>query len=218
MDKKILLGLLLGSFALLALAILIPSGKVKESAPRHPWRIHIGIDGNSSVFGLTIGQSTLGEAQKALQAEPQVNLFATPEGDYSIEAFFRRLAISGLKADLVLSLAIDPSKLEGMYQRGARQKALETGNKQIDLASEDYALMSTQKIAYITYIPSANLDEAMIEARFGAPSSIEAEEEGSIVHWLYPTKGLDIALNPEGKEVFQYVNPRDFARVVQPFK
>lgn len=218
MDKKILLGLLLGSFVLIAIAILLPGGRIQEKDPKLPWLVSIDVDGNSSVFGLTIGQSTLGDAQKTLQSEAKVNLFATPKGTYAVEGYFRRIAISGLKADLVVSLAVPQGELKGLFERGARQKALETGNKQIDLASEDYASMERHKIAHITYIPGADLDADLLEARFGTPSQVTAEKGGVIEHWLYPGKGLDIALNPEGKEVFQYVNPRDFKKVIKPFE
>jgi len=217
MDKKILLSLTFGSLFLLALAVMVPGGKVADKEPKLPWDIVIDTDGNSTVFGLTIGVSTLKEAQEALQEEAKVNLFVSQDEQYSVEAYFRRIVISGFKADLVLSLDIDPTEVKAMYDRGARQKRVETGNKQVDLASEDFALMGSQKIGHITYIPSANLDDALVSTRFGEPSR-RVTEKGGIVHWLYPQKGLDIGLNPEGKEVFQYLNPRDFNQALIPLK
>ena len=35
-------------------------------------------------------------------------------------------------------------------------------------------------------------------------------------HLLYPELGLDLILNPEGKEILQYVAPRDFRRLQAP--
>jgi len=215
MDKKILLGLLLGSTLLITLAIFIPSGKAPETNPQFPWIISEDSNGNNTVFGITINKTTLGAAQKSLKAEGKINLFATPNNTYSVEAYFRRISLSGLKADLILSLAIEPDETKALYERGARQKALETGNKQIDLASEDYFTMKNQVIDHITYIPAANLDAELIESRFGQPTS-KITEAGGITHWLYPEKGLDIALNPDGKEVFQYVSPHAFNLITKP--
>jgi hypothetical protein len=37
-----------------------------------------------------------------------------------------------------------------------------------------------------------------------------------VEHFLYPAKGLDLILDRKGKEVLQYVAPRDFARLREP--
>jgi hypothetical protein len=39
-----------------------------------------------------------------------------------------------------------------------------------------------------------------------------------VEHWLYPEKGLDLMLNDSGKEVLQYVAPREFATLARPFE
>ena len=41
-------------------------------------------------------------------------------------------------------------------------------------------------------------------------------EEPGVVHWLYPVKGLDVVVREEGKEVLQYVAPREFERLARP--
>ena len=53
--------------------------------------------------------------------------------------------------------------------------------------------------------------------RFGEPLR-RIQEAGGISHWLYPDKGLDIAINPDGKEVLQYINPADFSRIIEPLQ
>jgi hypothetical protein len=35
-------------------------------------------------------------------------------------------------------------------------------------------------------------------------------------HFLYPEQGLDLQLNTKGKEVLQYVPPRDFSALRTP--
>ncbi len=67
----------------------------------------------------------------------------------------------------------------------------------------------------IAFIPAANLDEAIVLQRFGAPDErIRADENRE--HFLYRAKGLDVQLDAKGKEVLQYVPPRDFARLRDP--
>ena len=36
------------------------------------------------------------------------------------------------------------------------------------------------------------------------------------VHLLYPDKGLDVVVDSEGKELLQYVAPKDFALLREP--
>jgi hypothetical protein len=60
------------------------------------------------------------------------------------------------------------------------------------------------------------LDEDLIERRFGSPSERRTEAETGIVHWLYPQRGIDIARDPKGKVVIQYVDRADFANVLAP--
>jgi hypothetical protein len=48
---------------------------------------------------------------------------------------------------------------------------------------------------------------------------LERIAEGpGVNHWLYPEKGLDIVVSDDGKEVLQYVAPRDFRQPVAPLR
>jgi len=214
LDKKIAFSVL--GFALLAIAILmvIPTGKPIEKELL-PWKVSALPNGSSKVFDITLGQSTLDEASKIFQNDWEVNIFVSPEKEISIEGYFNRLIISGLKADLVMPLSVDKKTLEEMYQRGTRISKLGDGTKKVSLSSADTAIISNSTIHRITYLPSANLDAELIQKLFGEPASIIKEESG-IEHWLYPDIGLDIALNPDGKEVFQYVMPSTFNDVMAP--
>jgi hypothetical protein len=39
-----------------------------------------------------------------------------------------------------------------------------------------------------------------------------------VVHWLYPAKGMDLARDPKGKVVIQYVNPAELAALTEPLR
>jgi hypothetical protein len=80
---------------------------------------------------------------------------------------------------------------------------------------QDLLSLSQGRVGHLTYIPSADLSEELIRSRFGEPTERITEKSG-IVHWLYPGKGMDIAVNPNGKEVFQYVLPARFPALIAP--
>lgn len=217
MERNIILGILGITVISLIIALLLPSGKSPEINPRLPWIVDVDPSGASTVFDLTLGHSTMADARKVFAADGKANIFISPGGAISLEAYFERLYISGIKADVVLSLSLNPEVLENIYKRGIRISQLGDGSKKVTIAPDDMGIVSTAVVERITYLPAAKLDQELIGNRFGPPDSIIKENSG-IEHWLYPAKGLDIALNPEGKEIFQYVKPENFNKVMQPLR
>jgi len=215
MDKKTLPWLLVSILVILAVAIMFPAGKNTQTPPTLPWDITIDSDGNTKVFNLTLSQSTLSDAQKEFSKAAEISMFASPQGDYTVEAYFERLYISGIRADLILTLNIDQQTTAQMFERGLRLSQLGSGEKKITLDRADHSSVVEATISHITYLPAANLDAELIQSRFGSPAKRHTEPSG-IVHWLYPDKGLDVALNPEGKEVLQYTSPIHFNRILKP--
>jgi hypothetical protein len=218
MDRKILLGLLSAVLVVTAIAVLIPGGKPPDSNPKLPWLIETTPSGTTRVFGLTLGESTLQDARAVLEEGGDIQMFVSPQDEYSIEAYFQKLYLSGIRADFIMALEVDQATAKEMLSRGLRIKIQTTGNKKVDLAEEDVALLRDARIKHISYIPAANLDEELIRGRFGEPAYTLPEPEAGAIHWMYPDKGLDIALDPEGKELFQYVSPARFGELEQRLK
>jgi hypothetical protein len=165
------------------------------------------------VFGLELGQSTLQQARQILSSDGEISLFVTGDGQPVLEAYFERVFLSGLRADFVLVLAADPSTLQGFYDRGSRISRTTDITRKIELATDDQAAVAQLPIGSINYIPAADLAEDLILKRFGEPAEKVQESASGVTHWLYPQKGLSIGVNPTGKELFQYVQPRQIARL-----
>ncbi len=215
MNKRILPGLLISILLILAIVIMFPAGKDNPTAPALPWDITINEAGKTEVFNLTLSQSTLSDAQNEFKKEAEISMFVSPEGNYTVEAYFKRLYISGIRADLILTLDIDQMTAAQMYDRGLRLSKLGSGERKVTLAHADKNTAIATQILHITYLPAATLDAELIQDRFGKPDRRHTEPSG-ITHWLYPKKGLDIALNPEGRAVLQYTLPAQFDRITQP--
>ncbi|MEE9358303.1 hypothetical protein [Candidatus Vondammii sp. HM_W22] len=219
MDRKLFLGILGTTLMALAGAILLPGGRTVDKEPKLPWLITVNPSGAVSVFGLTLGVTTLGEVRELFQEQGKANLFFSPEKEtYAIEVYFQRIFLSGLRADMVFTLDIDSDTASKMYERGLRISKISSGAKKIDLAAEDQDAIELTKISHITYIPAADLDDELIAKRFGEPAERLQEQNTDITHWLYPERGLDIAVNPDGKEVLQYVMPENFDQVIKPLR
>lgn len=216
MDRKIGFGLLLITLVALAVAILSPGGRSVDPNPKLPWLIEVDARGDILVFGLKLGQSTLADARDVFQDQGKINLFLSPQGEYAIEAYFQRLYLSGLRADIVLTLDVEQQEAEQIFGRGLRISKLGSGAKKVDMTKPDQDLLAEERIALITYLPATDLDEKILSRHFGEPQQKLSEAKSGVVHWLYPEKGLDIAVNPEGKEVFQYVRPSAFEELLKP--
>jgi len=216
MERKLFLGILSITLVALAVALLLPGGRTPDREPRLPWLIEVNQQGALTVFGITLGESTLQQARENLQEQGKVTLFQSPGGEYRTETYFQSIFLSGLKADLVLTLAVDENQAQAMFERGERISQMGSGTRKIELSSRDLEALSLAPVATITFIPATDLDADLLSGRFGEPERRIKEKDSEIVHWLYPEKGLDIALNPDGKEVFQYVNPAEFGQLSEP--
>ncbi len=218
MERHIALTIAALALIAIAIAILLPGARTADPDPKVPWKIKVNADGSSSVLGLTLGHTTLEEIQQQFEQTPELTLFLAKDGSMSIEAYFERIFISGLRADMVMNLRLPDSELQAMFERGARMSKLGSGEKKITLSKADEKAAGQAAIEYFTYLPMADLDPELLEARFGIPGE-RIPAESDVIHWLYPDKGLDIAVDPNRKEVFQYVAPKDFQRlVVTPLK
>ena len=215
MDRKIPLVILAIVLVVITVAILIPGGRQADTNPKLPWQIEVQADGSTQVFGLTLEQSTLRQATDLLGQDPTLSLFRSPEGEIAVEAYFQRASLSGLRADFIFTLKLDDQTAEQIYNRGARISQLGSGSKKVELADADKALALDSPVEHLTYIPQADLEPQLIERQFGTPARKLADPEGA-EHWLYPAKGLDIAVNAETKEVFQYVHPQRFEQLIAP--
>ncbi len=215
MERKMILGILV--FAVLATGALMLVPIKEDRRPEMlPWTVTVNPDGTSTVFGLTLGHTTLSQAEKQLDAEAEISVFLSPSGKLSGEAYFDNVTLSGLGAKLVLEAGLSEEELQGMFDRGVRITTTENGSRKVTLHPDDAAKLGNTPIASLTYLPKANLDDALVLKRFGEPQQRVAEDAGKVVHWLYPQRGLDVAVSPTEKEVLQYVPPRDFTRLMAP--
>lgn len=206
--------------ALLAVLILVPlfshpDHKGPTPAQGLPWQIEIQPDGKSKVFGLTLGQSTLADARRELGTDMQIALIAAPGEAGAVEAFYDNLTAGFVAGKMILTVELPTDQLTQMRDRAVKSEYMESTTRRITLAPADLQKAEVAPIRAISFIPSINLDEAMVAQRFGPPAEkIPAGE--NLVHLLYPSKGLDVVVDQKGKEVLQYVQPSQFEKLRAP--
>lgn len=216
MDRNAIVFVLALLMVIIGIGMILPSGETNRKVRALPWEIETLDNGGSRVFNLTLGESTLADAERVVEDEADIQLFIREGGELSLEGFFEVVWLSGLKAQMVLNLEMDETALRTLYERGTRISKSSSGSSQVRLGPEDGEMTKLAPISAITYLPKASLEEKQLVGLFGEPAErIGGGDEEEPLHLLYPTKGLDITLT-DGQAVMQYVAPRDFERLIAP--
>lgn len=215
MDTKIILGISGLLVALVTLTMLLPEKNISNTGDTLPWHITHPSPETTHVLGVTLGSSSLGEAEQFYQEASEVSLFKPADGKMVMEAFFDEVKLNGLKAKIVMTIAVPSQDLQGMFDRGLRMNATASG-KRITLSTDDLATVRKAPISSLSYLPSVRLTEEVLGKRFGTPAERIRETKSGTVHWLYPQLGLDVTLGGDEKPLLQYLSPKDFELLRAP--
>lgn len=180
-----------------------------------PWQIEPQPDGSSRVFGLQLGRSTLAEARQRLGPDLQVALVIAPGETGTLEAYYESFNAGFVTGKMVLTIDTTPAMRADMLKRAQKAEYMESSTRRIQLNEADQHAAEQLPVSVVAFIPSAQLDEQVVLQRFGQPAERLRGTE-TREHFLYPDLGLDLMLDTKGKELLQYVAPRDFARLRAP--
>lgn len=189
--------------------------------PLVPWQIEVMPNGGSKVMGLTLGSaeqgaSTLADVQ-TLWGKDNVTIaiVATPDETGNLEAYIDPVNAGVISGKAVVTASLPDATIVAMRERSPKTTYMNGTTRKATVALEDMATALQAPVAALSFIPSANLDEAIILARFGQPAErVRINEHAE--HFLYPNLGLDLVLDAKGKELLQYVSPSDFERLREP--
>ncbi len=214
MEKKIILGTIALIAVTISLLLMLPDNAV-HTPDTLPWNITHPTPDTSRVFQVTLGVTTLGEVEKTYKELTEISLFKPSTGGLSVEAFYEEVNFNGLKAKIILTIAVPEPELQGMYERGLRLNS-DTSGKHITMAFDDLERVRGLPVSSLTYLPNVRLEDAVVIKRFGEPAQRIREKNTEVVHWLYPQHGLDIVKSGNEKPVLQYLSPKDFERLSAP--
>lgn len=213
---KLVLAIIAVILAVLAAPLLFKPAAVPGKTQQEglPWQIETTPEG-TRVFGLTLGKSTLADARTRFGEELQVAVVAAPGETGTLEAYAANASLGGVTGKLILATDVPAASIQAMRDHAVKSEYMESTTRKFLLRADDLQQALRTPIRAITLIPSANLDEATVRLRFGAPAERIRGGE-TLEHLLYPAKGLAVALDASGKDVLQYVAPSDFSRLRDP--
>ena len=196
--------------------MVTPQGDGTIRVKNLPWQITIVDPHTLHVLDLDVGKSTLGDAVKILKSEYELAWFENQDNSISLEAYFIRVSLSGLRAKVLLELNVDNLGIDYLKKNSGKPK-IQT-SRTIKYPLDDLAIpLQDRVIKSLTYIPKSNVDAQLLQSKFGLAEEKMTLDENT-EFWLYPSKGLVISFSKKGKEVFQYVPIADFERLKQSIK
>jgi len=209
--------------AIVLIAILfIPNNKTNNNKvvlETYPWQVTILPDGRSRIFGIILGETSLKEVDARFRSIPEMGLFEEKD-KLELEAYYKNVSLGGMIGSFVLTTQASEKELEAIKMASRRKKGDESnGVIRYELDKPTSEKSKNFIVKDIIYIPTAQLDEGVIVERFGKPThkiKIKTKELGW--HYLYPEKGLDLIYKEEGKEVLQYVMPKNFNALLAPLQ
>lgn len=211
------------SAIVLALAALMFTGAPTQQAPEPddlPWHVELVAPDTLRILGLTLGVSTVADAESRFREPVTPGLFRQQDGTLAAEAYCERVRLAGLQAKVVVGIAASADDLRTMLARSPGLIPASQG-KRVLLTLEDETWLRKQPIISLTYLPSARPPESTFVQHFGPPATrIEEPIDGGglAIHLLYPRIGLDITLSEGHKPVLQYVRPADFEKLIRPLQ
>lgn len=185
--------------------------------PRNlPWQIEVFPDGMSRVFGIALGQATLNDVREQLGDDMELAIIVFPgETQGGLEMFYSHYTAGLLSGKLVIAADVAPDTLEQMRGRAVHAEYMQSAARKFRLHPRDLPQAWQSPVKGVTFVPTVDIGEDAALNRFGEPASRVVATPGA-THWLYPDKGLDLIINEPGKDVLQYVAPRDFATLTDP--
>lgn len=222
MDKRIIVTILIVAALAFIGAQWIPApvASTDKMSKRQmqflPWQIETSASNSIRVFGIVLGQTRLREAEDLYQSPAEISLFVSAQGKYQIEAYFDKLIMGGFSAQMVMTMDFSQTQQAAMFKRGLRLSHLGGGRQKVSLAEADRRQVANAVINSLVYLTRTRVDESLLLKRFGEPTQRVREEQQHLTHWLYPEKGLDVALGDHGHAVFQYISPQHFTLLQTP--
>lgn len=176
-----------------------------------PWQVSTTANGATSVLGVDIGETTFKELMFKLKLLAEPALFETPEGDLFLEASFGKKKFGILEARLIAEMEADQSVFKTMKDEYMGRDSTPSNHWKYSLSVKNTKIANDLRVWRLVYLPIADFELKQMKF-FGEPQE-KVQITDDAQYWLYPAKGLALLWDKEGKEIFYYAAPKDFARL-----
>jgi len=168
---------------------------------------HVDAKGHLHVLGVTLGETTLNQAEKILQSKSDVALYIYPQehakAGLKLEAFFPAIADH---TKVILLLDRSDKQLKAIEARATIPHLYENKVARMNLAAVDGARVKEVIVRELTLIPNLTISEETLKARFGAPDRVASLPQYG-TEFSYDAIGLTAVINKDEPPVLHFSNP-----------
>jgi hypothetical protein len=168
-----------------------------------PWNIHILHDNKIKIFGITLGKTTIQDANQIFSSFPETRLLETRslENNDTLKllAIYTELKFGGLIADIELIYSLTDNQLQQLKDTSI----VEPESGHLHLSADIKMTLLDTVIASLIYKPSIDYETDLILQRFGLPES-EQKISANVTRWSYDSSGLEILIDTTGPDTFIY--------------
>ena len=201
---------LLGFGALWAMFSGLDIKKLKAQT-KLPWQVTSTADGSTHVLGVDIGNTTFKQLMFKLQWLAEPALFEAPDGKLTLEAYFGKKKFGILEARLIAEMDADETLLKKMRAEEVDKSSTPSNHWKYALNIQNTRLANELRIWKLVYLPVTDYDLKQMKF-FGEPQEI-LKINNTAEYWLYPSRGIALLYDTDGKEIFYYAAKKDYARL-----
>ncbi|VAW64717.1 hypothetical protein MNBD_GAMMA09-1020 [hydrothermal vent metagenome] len=215
MNRTFLILLMIGTAMMIT---VISQHKSVNNLDYMPWEVDRLENGSIRVFAITLGKTTIQEANQIFASFAQTRLIQNDSiadrPAYQLIARYNDLSIGGLIAEVQLQYQLDEAQLLALLKNleisdsSEFKKAPDENIKEYKIDQQTEMSYLSTPIAGITYIPFIDYGKETIRQRFGLATkelTINKNEE----QWLYPELDLKIFIYADRPDRFVYYRPKN---------
>lgn len=178
-----------------------------------PWMINAEDPYHTQVLGVHVGKNTLSEISVVFGKLPELAVFQKSTGKRTLEAYFSRVSLSVLQANIIAVLDIDDKGLSTYANFELTGKPMPSGLRKHTLSLTGLKASGALVVWKLIYMPTVNYSEGQLLKFFGEPKQ-KARVSTDSQYWYYPKKSLIVAYSIKGKEIFHYTSKQHYQRLM----
>jgi hypothetical protein len=189
----------------------------KPEQQRLPWHIQQLENNTTRVFNITLGETTFQQAGKALGMDKELAILIDQDDKPRLEMYYPRFKAGPITGKLIVMANINEDRLARLVEKIETGEYLTSGARKFIPHDTELDSVNDAPVKQLVLLPTVSLDEEIINKRFGPANEVIKIGELA-TYYIFPEKGLAIALYSEGKDVLQYVHPKDMKALVENLK
>lgn len=200
-------------FFLVSISLLLSSCETHKEKlnQQRPWDVSTTADGSTKILGIEIGKTTFKDLMFKLRLLAEPALFESSDGKLSLEAYFGKKKFGILEARLVAEMDADEKTLNKMLDEQAGKDSTPSNHWKYKLNIENTKIANDLRVWRLIYLPVSNYEPAQMNF-FGKPEEVIRINK-TAEYRLYPSRGMALLYDTDGKEIFYYAAQNDFERL-----